>query len=154
MGLYLLYDHFDHFLDELMHAQRAQGSVQGYVKIQERRTQQGEQATISTMILVTWVHLQERIIHAANLPVETITLAADESLHEREIAQMRERGRFARRLVIAALGDRGVTPDPNLVLLTAGLHEALMQLQTEQLSWTIVVRGSGPDLEREIVPLD
>jgi hypothetical protein len=40
------------------------------------------------------------------------------------------------------------------VLLTAGLREELMQLKTEQLCWEIVVSGSGPDAERQIVSLE
>jgi hypothetical protein len=39
-------------------------------------------------------------------------LALDESIQERQVVQVRQRARFARKLVIAALRDRGVEPDP------------------------------------------
>jgi hypothetical protein len=154
VNFYLLYNHFDHLLDELAHAHKTRGEVHAYVKIHDQWTRKGEQVTINTAILVTWVQLTERIIHAANIPVETLPLAADTSIQERQVAEVRRRARFARKLVIGALRERGVEPDPNLVLLTEGLREELMQLMTEQLCWKIVVSGSGLGAERQIVVVD
>jgi hypothetical protein len=66
MELYLVYDHLDHLLDELAHAHKTRGQVQTYVKLHERRTRKGDQVTISTAILVTWVQLTEHIIQQAS----------------------------------------------------------------------------------------
>lgn len=56
-------------------------------------------------------------------------------------------------LVIDALKQYDLTPDRN-VLLTAGLREELMQLETEQLLWEIVIDGEEAAAERRVVPLE
>lgn len=152
MESYLLYDHLDHLLDELDFAQRAYRTVSAYVKMIEQRSEQDGRVTISTSIAVTWIRPVERIIHAARMPVDTISVALDNPQQERHIKRLRERSRMARTLIYQALGARDVRPDHNL-LLTAGLREELMQLETEQLLWEIVVSGEGNVVERRVVPL-
>jgi hypothetical protein len=147
VSCYLLYDHLDHLLDELAHAQRIHRNcnVQAYVKLHELRTEQEEQITLETSITVTWISLHERIIHAARMVVDRLDLAADDPQRERREAQLGERSRFARKLVIEELKERGIQPDRNL-LLTAGLREDLMQLETTQLLWEIRdVEGTAGD---------
>lgn len=95
----------------------------------------------------------ERIIHAARMPVDSITRTLDDPTLERQIAQLQERSRYARMLMIDTLKQHDLTPDRN-VLLTAGLREELMELQTEQLLWEIVVSGEGAAKERRVVPLE
>jgi hypothetical protein len=153
MRLYLLYDHFDHLLDELAFAQRAYRTIYAYVKLLEQRTEQNGRVTISTAIAVTWMRSVERIIHAARMPVDTISVALDDPQGAHRITQLREQSRAARTLVYGELTARNVRPDHNL-LLTAGLREELMQLETEQLLWEIVVRGEGAAVERRVVPLE
>lgn len=153
MGYYLLYDHFDHLLDELDFAQRAYRTVYAYVKLLKQRSEQNGRVTIATSIAVTWMRPVERIIHAARMPVDTICVALDDSEGARHIEQLRGRSRAARTLVYGALAAHEVRPDHNL-LLTAGLREELMQLQTEQLLWEIVVSGEGAAAERRVVRLE
>ncbi|HEY0768784.1 MAG TPA: hypothetical protein VGD31_00435 [Sphingobacteriaceae bacterium] len=153
MGFYLLYDHFDHLLDELDFARRAYGTVYAYVKLLEQRSEQDGRVTIATAIAVTWMRPVERIIHAARMPVDTICIATDHPERERQIAQLRERSRVARRMVYAELTRHNIQADHNL-LLTVGLREELMQLPTEQLLWEIVVSGEGDASEHWIVPLE
>jgi hypothetical protein len=150
MGFYLLYDHLDHLFDELAFAQRTHRNVHAYMKLHEQRQEQDDSITIATSISVTWIRPTEGIIHAARMPVDSITLALNDPSMERQITQLRERSRAARELVIGALKDHQLAPDHN-VLLTAGLREELMQLETEQLLWEIVVSGEGA--ERRVVPL-
>lgn len=152
MGFYLLYDHFDHLLDELAFAQRSYRKVQAYVKLHEQRQEHGDSVMVSTSITVTWLRPSEGIIHAARLLVDAITLALDDPTVERQIRQLQERSRYARMLVIDAMKQHDLTPDRNL-LLTAGLREELMQLETEQLLWEVVVSGAGAG-ERRVVPLE
>ena len=149
MGFYLLYDHFDHLLDEADHAQRTRGQVHAYVKLHEQRTQQDDRMTLGTAITITWMQPVERIIHVARIPVDAITYALDDPHGERREDALRVRSCVARRLIIDALNKLGITPDRNL-LLTAGLREDLAQLQTEQLLWEII--GDGE--ERRIVPME
>lgn len=153
MGFYLLYDHFDHLLDELEFAQQAYRTVYAYVKLLEQRSEQAGRVTITTSIAVTWMRPVERIIHAARLPVDTISVALDDPQLAQHITRLREQSRAARRLVYEALGAREVRPDHNL-LLTAGLREELMHLETEQLLWEVVVSGEGVAAERRVVPLE
>ena len=103
MGYYLLYDHFDHLLDELDFAQRAYRTIYAYVKLLEQRTEQNSCLTIATSIAVTWMRPVERIIHAARMPVDTISVALDDPQRERSITRLREQSRAARRLVYGAL---------------------------------------------------
>jgi hypothetical protein len=63
-------------------------------------------------------------------------LTADDSQRERQEAQLGERSRVVRKLVVEELKDRGTQPDHNL-LLTAGLRKDLRQLETTQLLWEI-----------------
>lgn len=153
MGFYLLYDHFDHLLDELAFAQRSHRNVQAYVKLHEQRQERGDSVTVSTAITVTWLRPAEGIIHAARMPVDSLTRVLDDPSLEHQTAQLQERSRYARMLVIDALKQHDLTPDHNL-LLTAGLREELMQLETEQLLWEIVVSGEGAASERRVVPLE
>lgn len=153
MGFYLLYDHFDHLLDEVAFAQRSHRNVQAYVKLHEQRQEHGDSITVSTAITVTWMRPAEGIIHAARMPVDSLTLALDDPSVERQIAQFQERSRYARMLVIDALKQYDLTPDRN-VLLTAGLREELMHLETEQLLWEIVIDGEEAAAERRVVPLE
>lgn len=153
MGFYLLYDHFDHLLDEIAFAQRSHRKVQAYVKLHEQRQEQADSLTVSTSITVTWMRPSEGIIHAARLLVDSIILGRDDPSLERQIAQLHERSRYARMLVIDVLKQHDLTPDRN-VLLTAGLREELMQLETEQLLWEVVVSGEGDAAERRVVPLE
>lgn len=153
MGFYLLYDHFDHFLDELAFAQRTHRNVQAYVKLHEQRQEQNDSVTISTSITVTWMRPSEGIIHAARLLVDAITIASGDPRVEPRITQLQERSRYARTLVYGELTARHIQADHNL-LLTAGLRDELMQLQTEQLLWEIVVSGEGATAERQVVPLE
>ena len=153
VSCYLLYDHFDHLLDELAHAQRLRRTIQAYVKFHEQRMEYAGRITLETFITVIGIARSERIIHAARMVVDRRDQAADDPQRERQEAQLRERSRFARKLVVEALEDLGIQPDRNL-LLTAGLREELMQLETEQLLWEIVVSGEGEAEERRIVLLE
>lgn len=72
---------------------------------------------------------------------------------EYQIARLRERSRAARTLVYAESTARDIRADHNL-LLTAGLREELLQLETEQLLWEIVVCGAGVAAERQLVVLE
>lgn len=153
MGFYLLYDHFDHLLDEVAFAQRAYRTVYAYVKLLEQRTEQNGRVTISTAIAVTWMRPVERIIHAARMPVDTISVVLGDPQGARHITQLREQSRVARTLIYGSLAARNVRSDHNL-LLTAGLREELMQLETEQLLWEIVVSEEGSAAERRVVPLE
>lgn len=153
MEYYLLYDHFDHLLDELDFARRAYRTVYAYVKLLEQRTEQNGRVTITTSIAVTWMRPVERIIHAARLPVDTISVALDDPQGACHITRLREQSRVARTLVYQALGTRHVRPDHNL-LLTAGLRDELMQIHTEQLLWEMVISGEGATAERRVVPLE
>ncbi len=150
MSCYLLYDHLDHLLDEADHAQHTRGQVQAYVKLHEQHLHHDDRVTLSTAITVTWMQPVERIIHAARIPVDTIDLALDDPHRERHEEALLERSRVARSRIMAEFTGRGITPDHNLVLLTAGLREDLAHLQTEQLVWEIIVDGE----ERRIVPLE
>jgi hypothetical protein len=98
---------------------------------------------------VTWISRSEWIMHAARMVVDRLGLAADDPQRERQEAQLGERSRFARKLVIEELKERGMQPDHNL-LLTAGLREDLMQLETTQLLREIR-DVEGVEGEREIV---
>jgi hypothetical protein len=151
MGMYLLYDHLDHVLDEADHAYRTRGQVQAYVKLHEQRAEHGDRIIIRTAIIVTWIQLAERIIHAARMPIDRIDLAVDDPQREHDEEALRHRARVARKLVSEELEGRGIRPDHNLVLLTAGLREELDQLETTQLLWEIIVSGEGPDAERQLV---
>lgn len=153
MTFYLLYDHFDHLLDEVEFARRAYGTVYAYVKLLEQRTEQDGRVTIATAIAVTWMRPVERIIHAARMPVDMISVEVDDAKQAYQIARLRERSRTARTLVYAELALRDIQPDHNL-LLTAGLREELLQLETEQLLWEIVVCGSDAAAERQLVVLE
>lgn len=153
MGFYLLYDHVDHLLDELAFAQRAYRTVYAYVKLLEQRSEQNGRVTITTAIAVTWMRPVERIIHTAHMPVDTVCISLDEPQGARHIQRLRERSRAARTLVYRELRARNVRPDHNL-LLTAGLREELMQLETEQLLWEVVVSGEGVAAERRVGPLE
>lgn len=153
MGYYLLYDHFDHLIDEVAFAQSTYGTVYAYVKIVEHRTEQPDHITLSTAVTVTWMRPVERIIHAARMPVDTISFNLDDPHHEQRIERLREQSRFARTLVFEELRAYGIRADHNL-LLTAGLREELMQLQTEQLLWTIVISRKGATAERQIVVIE
>lgn len=153
MGYYLLYDHFDHLLDEITFARRAYGTVYAYVKLLEQRMEQDGCVTIATSIAVTWMRPVERIIHAARMPVDTISVALNDAQREHQIAQLREHARAARTLIYAELTARNIQADHNL-LLTVGLREELMQLETEQLLWEIVVSGDGAEAERQLVALE
>ena len=150
MSFYLLYGHFDHLLDELVHAHRKRRTVQAYVKLHEQRTEHAGRVTLEAAITITWMQPSERIIHAARMIVDRLDLTADDPQRERHAERLGEQGRVARKLVIEALHDRGVEPDPNLVLLTAGLREDLMRLETTQLVWEIhdVVGTAG---DRQLV---
>ena len=77
--------------------------------------------------------------------VDRLDLAAEDPQRERREAQFGERSRFARKLVIEALKERGIQPDRNL-LLTAGLREELIQLETTQILWEI---HDGEEVEGE-----
>lgn len=123
-----------------------------YVKLLEQRTEQNADLIISTSIAVTWMRPVERIIHAARMPVDTISVAVDDPQQAYQITRLRERSRAARRLVYAELAARHIRPDHNL-LLTAGLREELLQLETEQLLWEIVEHGEGDAVERQLVVL-
>ena len=79
MTFYLLYDHFDHLLDEVEFARRAYGTVYAYVKLLEQRTEQDGRVTIATAIAVTWMRPVERIIHAARMPVDMISVEVDDA---------------------------------------------------------------------------
>ena len=98
MGYYLLYDHFDHLLDELEFAQRAYRTVYAYVKLLEQRREQNGRVTISTAIVVTWMRPVERIIHAVHMPVDTICVALDDPQGAQQIKRLREQSRAARTL--------------------------------------------------------
>jgi hypothetical protein len=76
-------------------------------------------------------------------------VAADDPQRNRHAARLGEQARVARKLVIEELHDRGVRPDHNL-LLTAGLHEELMQLETTQLLWEIC-DVAGTERDRQLV---
>lgn len=136
------YDHVDHLLDEVAFAQRSHRNVQAYVQLLEQRQEQDDSVTVATSITVTWLRPNKGIIHAAHLLVDAITLAPDDPSVEHQITQLHERSRVARTLVYGALSARAIQADHN-VLLTAGVREELMQLQTEQLLWEIVVSGEG-----------
>lgn len=153
VGYYLLYDHLDHLLDEMAFAQCTYRTISAYVKLLEQRSEQDGDVTISTSIGVTWMRPVERIIHAARMPVDTIRVALDDLQRERHIQRLRERSRAARTLIYQELAARDIRPDHNL-LLTAGLREELMQLETEQLLWKIVVTGDGAAGERQLVVLE
>lgn len=151
MGFYLLYEHFDHLLDEIAFAQRTYRNVQAYVKLHEQRQEQSDSVTISTAILVTWMRPSEGIIHAARLRVDSITVTREDQSLEHQVTRLHERSRAARTLVIDVLKDHNLTPDRN-VLLTAGLREELMHLETEQLLWEMVITGDGEAAESRVVP--
>jgi hypothetical protein len=152
VSFYLLYDHLDHLLDELAHAQRFARNVQAYVKLHEQRTEHAGRVTLEATITVTWIARSERIIHAARMIVDRYDLAADAPQRDRRAERLGEQARVARKLVIEDLHDRGVTPDPNLVLLTAGLREELMQLETTHLLWEIhAVAGTTGDRQLVVV---
>jgi hypothetical protein len=153
MEFYLLYDHVDHLLDELECAQRAYRTVYAYVKLLEDRTEQAGRVTIATAVAVTWMRPVERIIHAARMPVDTICISLNDPQCARHIERLRERSRAARTLIYQELAARDIQPDHNL-LLTAGLREDLMRLETEQLLWEVVVSGKGAAVERRVVPLE
>jgi hypothetical protein len=151
VSFYLLYDHLDHLLDELVHAQRLARNVQAYVKLQEQRTEHAGRVTLEATITITWMQPSERIIHAARMIVDRRDLAADDPQRDRHAERLGEQARVARKLVIEELHDRGVTPDHNL-LLTAGLREELMQLETTQLVWEIQdVSGTAGDRQLVVV---
>lgn len=76
MGFYLLYDHLDHLLDAVAFAQRAYRAVSAYVKLLEQRA--STTAPISTAIAVTWIRPVEGVIHAARMPVDTISVTLDD----------------------------------------------------------------------------
>jgi len=151
MSFYLLYDHLDHLLDELAHAQRMSHHVQAYVKLQEQHTEHAGRVTLEATITITWMQPSERIIHAARMIVDRLDLAADDPQRDRRAERLGEQARVARKLVIEELKDRGVTPEHNL-LLTAGLREDLMQLETTQLVWEIHdVAGTAGDRQLVVV---
>jgi hypothetical protein len=101
-------------------------------------------------LTVTWISLSEWIIHAARMVVDRLDLA-DDPQRDRHTERLGEQGRVARKLVIEELHDRGVTPDRNL-LLTAGLREDLMQLETTQRVWEIhPVAGTEGDRQLVLV---
>lgn len=89
MGFYLLYDHFDHLLDEIAFAQRSHRNVQAYVKLHEQRQEQDGSVTVSTSITVTWLRPNEGIIHVARLLVDSVTLASEDPAMERQITQFK-----------------------------------------------------------------
>lgn len=152
MSVYLLYDHLDHLLDEIQHAQCIHRDVQAYVKLHEQRTEHDGRVILESAITVTWISLRERVIHAARLIVDRRDLAADDPRQDRHAARLGEQGRVARKLVMKEFSDRGITPDHNL-LLTAGLHEDLARLETTQLLWEIqdVAEPQG-DRQLVIIP--
>jgi hypothetical protein len=81
--------------------------------------------------------------------VDRRDLAADDPQHDRHAERLGEQGRVARKLVIEELHDRVVTPEHNL-LLTAGLREELMQLETTQRVWEIH-DAEGTERDRQLV---
>ncbi|HEX6292941.1 MAG TPA: hypothetical protein VFZ66_27405 [Herpetosiphonaceae bacterium] len=151
MSCYLLYDHFDHLLDELQHAQRTHPEIQAYVKLLEQHTERDGRITLESAIVVTWIALTEGIIHAARMLVDRLELPADDPQRERHAERHREQGREARAIVMRTLHDWGVPPDLNL-LLTAGLREDLTRLETTQLLWEVGA-APGMDGDRQLVPL-
>lgn len=83
----------------------------------------------------------------SRMVVDRLDLAADDPQRERQEAQLGEQSRVVRKLVVEAVQERGIQPDRNR-LLTAGLWEELMQMETTQLLWDVHdVEGA----EREIV---
>src|SRR5688500_1558218 len=110
MGYYLLYDHFDHLLDELEFAQRAYRTIYAYVKLLEQRSEKAGRLTTATSIAVTWMRPVERILHAARMPMDTISVALDDPHGARHITRLREQSRAARTLIYQALGARNVQP--------------------------------------------
>ena len=84
----------------------------------EQRNEQNGRVTIATAIAVTWMRPVERIIHAVQMPMDTICISLDDPQGVRHVQRF------------------------------------LMQLQTNQLLWEIVVSGEGAAAERRVVPLE
>jgi hypothetical protein len=145
------FSHLYPLLDELDHAQRIHRNVHAYVKLQQQQTEQAGRVTLAATITVTWISRNEQIIHAARMIVDRRELATDDPQRERHTLRLGEQGRVAWKLVIEAVQQRDVTPDRN-VLLTVGLREELMQLETTQLLWGIQdVTGTVGDRQLVIV---
>jgi hypothetical protein len=56
---------------------------------------------------VTWISLSERIIHAARMVVDRLDLVVDDPQRERQEAPLRKRSRFAWKLVVEEVKERG-----------------------------------------------